>query len=55
MDLTLVKAVISTLNCIEVRGRDNLDYLLGSINALESFVHLAEKTQESIAKEEPNG
>ena len=55
MDLTLVKAVISTLNCIEVRGRDNLDYLLGSIHALESFVSSAEKSQYSNTKEEADG
>lgn len=55
MDLTLVKAVISTLNCIEVRGRDNLDYLLGSIHALESFVSIAEESQDSRTKEETNG
>lgn len=32
----LIQLVISTLNDVEVKGRENLDKLLGSINALES-------------------
>jgi hypothetical protein len=36
MNLTRIKAVISTLNCIEVKGKDNLDRLLGCIQTLES-------------------
>lgn len=32
----LIKIVISTLDDVEVKGRDNLDKLLGCINALES-------------------
>lgn len=37
MDSYLIRVVISTLNDIEVRGRDNLDKLLGCINALDSI------------------
>lgn len=57
MDLTIIKAVISTLDCIEVKGRDNLDALLGCINALESFVQIAEIQEENkpTEQEEVNG
>jgi hypothetical protein len=36
MDSTMIRIIISTLNDVEVRGRENLDKLLGCINALES-------------------
>lgn len=39
---TLIRLVISTLNDVEVKGKDNLDKLLGSINALESAVQALE-------------
>lgn len=39
---TLIRMVISTLNDVEVKGKDNLDKLLGSINALESVVQVME-------------
>ena len=38
MDSTMIRIIISTLNDVEVRGRENLDKLLGCINALESVV-----------------
>ena len=49
MDATLIKAVIATLNGIEVKGKKNLDALLGCINALESVAQVLERqpTQES--------
>ena len=49
----LIKMVVSTLDNIEVKGRDNLDMLLGSINALESVVHILEA--ESTTKEVTDG
>lgn len=57
MDMTLVRMVISTLNCIEVKGKDNLDKLLGCINVLETFVQIGEKQagHEAAEKEEVNG
>lgn len=42
MDTTLIKMVISTLNDVEVKGKDNLDKMLGCINALESVVQIME-------------
>lgn len=44
-NLTLLKVVISTLNSVEVKGKDNLDRLLGCINALESLVQITEEAQ----------
>lgn len=57
MNLTIIKLVISTLNGVEVKGKDNLDKLLGCINALESVVQAAEtaptpspeKTEQEVA------
>lgn len=54
MDTNLIKMVISTLDTIEVKGRDNLDKLLGCINALESVVQSVE-IQNKLNKEEANG
>lgn len=39
---TIIRLVISTLNSVEVRGKDNLDKLLGSINALETVAQALE-------------
>jgi len=52
MNITLIKMVISTLDGVEVRGKDNLDRLLGCINALESLVKQAEMTAGTEKKEE---
>ena len=41
-NVTLVRLVISTLNSVEVKGKDNLDRLLGSINALETVAQALE-------------
>ena len=45
MNESTIKAIISTLNSIEVRGKDNLDKLLGCIMVLENML------AESIEKE----
>lgn len=39
---TLIRMVISTLNDVEVKGKGNLDRLLGCINALENVVQVLE-------------
>lgn len=54
MDTNLIKMVISTLDSIEVKGRDNLDKLLGCINALEAIVQSAEIKSKQV-KEDANG
>lgn len=55
MDTTLIKVVISTLNDIEVKGKDNLDRLLGCINALEACVQIAESENKKEAEVVNNG
>lgn len=46
--------LIFTLGRIEVRGKDNLDMLLGCINALEKLKGMIkEETREIQAEEEP--
>ena len=53
MDVTMIRCVIATLNDIEVKGKDNLDKLLGSIMALESVAQSIEQhTQEQVLKED---
>lgn len=32
-----IRAIITTLNCVEVRGKSNLDRMLACINALEAL------------------
>lgn len=49
MDPTLIKLVISTLNDVEVKGKKNLDKLLGCINALESVVQVMEAPSSNVA------
>ena len=57
MDATIIRLVISTLNEVEVKGKDNMDKLLGSINALEDFAHVLEKMPSPVqeTKEVDNG
>ena len=42
-----VKAVINTLNQVEVRGKTNMDRLLGSIIALEKLLAALDKPEET--------
>ena len=41
MDTTIIRMVINTLNTIEVKGKENMSGLLGSIEALEMFEKIA--------------
>ena len=53
MDVTMIRCVIATLNDIEVKGKDNLDKLLGSIMVLENVAQLMEQhTSEQAVKED---
>lgn len=54
---TLIRVVISTLNDVEVRGKNNLDKMLGSINALETVAQIVESQTElqHTKEEEVNG
>ncbi len=56
MNESLIKAVITTLDDIEVKGRDNLDKLLGCINALESVVkNMEREAKKPELEEDHNG
>ena len=55
MDTKIIRMVINTLNTIEVKGKDNMSSLLGSIEALEEVVKRAEQTPVDEQKEEING
>lgn len=48
-----LKTLISTLNSVEVKGKDNMDMLLGCILTLEHMVQELSKTksEEKINKE----
>ena len=41
----LIKAVIGTLNSISVRGKEDLDSMLGCINALEEVARMMQLEQ----------
>lgn len=52
MDVELLERVLYTLNNISVKGKDNLDMLLGCINTINSIIQVAkikdaEKTEEA--------
>lgn len=55
MDLTIIKMVINTLNSIEVKGKENMSGLLGSIEALEVFVQAAEAPKPAENQEAHDG
>ena len=48
-----IQDVINTLNNIEVKGKDNLDRLLGAIMALEAIQAAQNNAQEEKVVEEP--
>ena len=41
----LIDAIVESLNKVEVKGKDNLDYLLGSILALEQLSKALEEAE----------
>lgn len=43
---TTVRAVIATLDLVEVKGRDNLDRVLGCINALDAVATALETAKD---------
>ncbi len=48
----MIQYIINTLNQIEVKGKDNMDRLLGAIMALESMLQQQNKELEEKAKKE---
>lgn len=51
----ILKAVITTLNSIDVRGKSNMDRMLGCINALEQTVRALETPQTEETEGENHG
>ena len=49
----LIRKVIVTLDKIEVKGRDNMDRLLGSIQALTKIADAMKHNQEAMTKAQP--
>lgn len=41
-DLTTIKLVLNTLEDIEIKGKKNIDAMLGCMIALENFIQMAE-------------
>lgn len=46
----LIRQVIATLDKVEVKGRDNIDRLLGSIVTLEKIADAMRHNREALAK-----
>lgn len=42
VDITIIKLVLNTLEDVEIKGKKNIDAMLGCMNALENFVQMAE-------------
>ena len=53
--IDLVRAVISTLNDVEVKGKANLEALLGSIKALDTVVEILEMPKNDNSQCVPEG
>lgn len=56
-NITLLRSAVNTLNTIDVRGKENLDKMLGCINVLEHIVRNLEnmKNAETESEDECNG
>ena len=55
MERQLLKNIINTLDGIEVKGKENMDRLLGCINALESMLKVEEIQQHNKSDVIENG
>ena len=55
MDVTIIKLVINTLDEIEIKGKTNIEAMLGCMNALESFVQNAEAENKKEREAVSNG
>lgn len=56
-NITLLRSAVNTLNTIDVRGKENLDKMLGCINVLEHIARSLEsmKIAETESEDECNG
>ncbi len=55
VDVTIIKLVLNTLDDIEIKGKKNIDAMLGCMNALESFVQEAEAENKNEKEVVDNG
>ena len=55
VDVTIIKLVLNTLDGIEIKGRTNIEAMLGCINALESFVQNVEAENKKEKEVVSNG
>ena len=55
MDVTIIKLVLNTLEDIEIKGKKNIDAMLGCMNALGNFIQMAEAEKEKEAEVVNNG
>lgn len=55
VDVTIIKLVLNTLEDIEIKGKKNIDAMLGCMNALESIVKNAEAENKNDNEEVSNG
>ena len=46
----LIRKVISTLDKVEVKGKDNMDRMLGCMNALEKIADALKHNREELGK-----
>lgn len=54
-DVTIIKLVLNTLEDIEIKGKKNIDAMLGCMNALESFVKMTEANNNKEDEEVTDG
>lgn len=54
-DIGMIRLIISTLNDIEVKGSENMNKLLGCINALTQIVNQPKEEETVINGGELNG
>lgn len=55
MDVTIIKLVLNTLDDIEIKGKKNIDAMLGCMNALECFIQDAEAENKNENEVVDNG
>lgn len=48
--MDIIRSIINTLNQIEVKGKDNLDKLLGVILTLEMMIPESEESKETTGE-----
>lgn len=53
--IALISKVIATLDTIEVRGYDNMDKMLGCMQALKSLINSASNPVQPTVKEDHDG